>query len=390
MKKSIVITIGVVLILIVLGVWGYLLFFGTPGDSDEIFTNLGIGPSSGTVADTGDTTEFAATDESLINIAGAALQQLTTRPVAGFAFTGSSTNHVRYVERGTGHVYEIDLESGSETRVSATTIPRVVNAVFSETGNSIALVIENDTSTSVNAGVVSTAGSLERMIELTSGAFDPYFISDNVLRYSVETGNGVRGEQLDIRENTPTTLFTMPLRSVHMLWLGTDIYLFNKTAAALEGSLYEIVDGYPKPVSEAAFGFSAGVNDSYTFVTHSSGNTYTSFATNKLSGTSNELAVLFVPEKCTTAVLDDSFLWCAASFDTQPTDFMENWYKGVVTSEDFLWLVDIEREQAQLEMDFLRTSGRIMDVDGIKAGTAGVLLRNKVDDTLWLYDPTIQ
>lgn len=387
MKKSIIVTIGVVLILIVLGVWGYLLFFGTPKGSDEIFANLGIG-TGGSVTDTGVAIEETSSEEgSQLAMGGASLQQLTTRPVAGFGYVGTSSKKVRYVEQGTAHVYEIDLESGEESRIAATTIPRVVDAVFSPEGASVALVSAEGNDTTVLAGMLTSDNP--DYITLQDGAFDPFFLDENTLRYAVHTGNGVRGYKLDITENTPQQLFTVPFESINMLWDGGETHFFNKTAANLEGALYQVVGGYVKPRSKAAFGLTAGLNSDYYLVTKRDGKNLTSEAINRGGEETTALAVLFIPEKCAMDFTDTALLWCAAPFDQQPASFIEDWYKGAVTSEDYLWLVDIERGRAQLEENLFEEARRLIDIDGIEVGNAGVLFRNKIDNTLWLYDPTV-
>ena len=42
MNRALVITVGIVIIIIVLGVWVYLMLFGTPEKTGDVFTNLGF------------------------------------------------------------------------------------------------------------------------------------------------------------------------------------------------------------------------------------------------------------------------------------------------------------------------------------------------------------
>jgi flagellar basal body-associated protein FliL len=46
MKKQLIIISGVGIILLLLAVWAYLLFFGTPKSSDELLNDLGLNNQS--------------------------------------------------------------------------------------------------------------------------------------------------------------------------------------------------------------------------------------------------------------------------------------------------------------------------------------------------------
>ena len=120
MNRKVLIGIGVVLIFIVLGVWVYLMIYGVPKNSDDVFANLGFG--SGPIDDS---LPPPITEEPTPTILDTetpdpeALRQLTVRPVAGATiFADGDTQYIRYAERGTGHVYEINIASGNESRIS--------------------------------------------------------------------------------------------------------------------------------------------------------------------------------------------------------------------------------------------------------------------------------
>lgn len=391
MKKSVIITIGVVLILIVLAVWGYLLFFGTPGNSDEVFSNLGLGDSPARPAEQQpDTLPPQDEPTTQVDTEGEALQQLTTRPVAGFTFVGTSTNAVRYVERGTGHVFEIELSSGAERRVSGTTIPRVVDAVFSESGGSVALISEEGGTRTVLAGRLEADGEQTDYITLANGAFDPAFVAEYRLHYGVVTDSGTEGYELDVRDDQPLRLFSIPLRQISIL-RDDDTYVYNRPTDRLQGALYRVGAGLT-PVTERAYGFIGGINDAYYFGTEVGGEKINSYAVDRNSGEETQLAITYIPQKCDTAPGSTTTLWCAAPLEEYAPDFIESWYKGTVLSADLLWQANIPRGEARLFVDFLEEAGRPVDVDGLAVGANDelVLLRNKIDNTLWLYDSTVQ
>lgn len=390
MKKSVIITTGVVLILIVLGIWGYLLFFGTPADSDEVFANLGIGDGPGAPSPAPQETPTPRQEPvTQVDTQGEALRQLTTKPVAGFAYMGSSSDSIRYVERGTGHVFEIGLANGQERRVSGTTIPNVVDAVFSPEGSTVALVSEDGYTRKIVAGSLNGSDEQVDFISLPNNAFEPSFATEYRVRYGVRTDTGVEGYELDVRDSQPLRLFSIPLRDISILW-EDNTYVYNRPARAQLGALY-VVDGGLAPVTSAAYGLVAGMSSGHYFETHVEGEDLVSAAISRSSGERRGLAIDYIPEKCAVSTAATSSMWCAAPLEEYGDSFLEDWYKGTVRSEDLLWRVDILRGQAQLSANFLEQSGRMIDVDQLLAGPRDetVLLRNRLDNTLWLYDSTV-
>ncbi|MFT5037285.1 MAG: hypothetical protein ACI9VM_000864 [Candidatus Azotimanducaceae bacterium] len=389
MKKTLIISIGIICILVAAAVWIYLLFFGAPEQSDDVFTNLGIGGGDASVQVPTNQGEDASTEDTVTPIAASkdALRQLTLKPVAGFGFVGSSSDLIRYAERGTGHVFEINVANGTEKRISGTTIPRVVDAVFEESGTSVVLIAENGYQRDIVAGYINEEENTIDLINLPTNSFDPKFTSDSVLRYAVVTDSGTDGFELDINANTPSKLFSIPLRDATFIW-SEETYAYNKPSAVLQGSLYHIDQSTLTPKTSGAFGFVGGVNDAYYFSSAIVKGESKSYATARATEARTELAVMFMPEKCVPDKTTTNLLWCASQLSLPDALFIDNWYKGAVQSEDFLWLVDIENGVAELLSDFLDESGRLIDVNKIEIDQSGTspIFRNKIDNTLWLYD----
>lgn len=104
----------------------------------DIFTNFS-GLSSETPVEI-----FTPPEEAppTVDVATTKLKQLTTKPVIGFRDFQATTTEpkfVRYAEAGTGHIYQINLESGVEERLSNTTIINAGAAEFSPNGKYVAI-----------------------------------------------------------------------------------------------------------------------------------------------------------------------------------------------------------------------------------------------------------
>ncbi|MDC1205591.1 hypothetical protein N8083_01965 [Candidatus Pacebacteria bacterium] len=389
MKKSLVITIGVILILIVLGIWGYLLFFGTPSNSNDIFANLGFGNKVVEPSDTLATPPENTTTQ--IDVRKNPLQQLTTKPVAGFGFVGSSSDLIRYVERGTGHIFEINLTSGIEKQISLTTIPKVVEAVFSDSGTSVALITENNYTRDIVAGVIDEVANSVNFISLPEHSFEPAFILDTVLHFAVTAENGTTGYELDITTATPVKIFTILLRDVAIVWSADETHVYNRPTTLYKGSLYS-VDSVLTTQTSGEYGFVGGVTDTHYLGSAIVDDTLDSYALDRISKERIPLPITYIPEKCIPTKLTASILWCASPFESPNESFIEDWYKGIVQSPDLLWLVDVELGEAELHSIFLEESGRLIDVDRISIDVFGLapIFRNKVGNTLWIYDTRIK
>src|SRR3989344_796590 len=89
MNKKFFIIGGLAVILLLLGVWVYLLVYGAPATTDDIFANLG---TEGEVTEGDIVVPPAVIEESpVVNVDAGRLRQLTTGPVAGFREVQLST-----------------------------------------------------------------------------------------------------------------------------------------------------------------------------------------------------------------------------------------------------------------------------------------------------------
>lgn len=391
MNRPLIITIGIILILIVLGVWIYLLFFGTPDSPDEVFSNLGfeLQTQPTTIAAPVAIPEQVTT----IDTTTEALQQLTTRAVAGFTFvSSSSTQHVRYAERGTGHIYNINLATGVEEALSRTTIPQTAQAFFSPDGESVALVTHTNYTSNVFVGSLGDAVNLEG-IQLPTDAKNVRFLNNTDILYTLAQNGVTNGFRQNLQTLSSSQLFSFPFMNIDMTW-GSNLermYLATKPDRNHEGFIYTIENGDLKPATPSAYGLSALHNNNTMVITFIEDGTYIS----TIHPTDTEqtyLPIIAPREKCVFDARIPNQLWCAAPVTIPSTTFVDDWYKGTVTSEDDLWRVDIDSGVAELYVSFKETTGRVIDVATIATSQTSTALAfiNKTDQTLWLYDTTTE
>jgi len=381
MKKSIFITLGILILVLILGVWAYLFAFGAPKDADDVFARFGKNGASETpLFDT------SRIDTENVTVGGRiqALKQLTTRPVAGAGFVDGG---IAYVEQGTGHLYEIDLISGAETLISGTTIPSTRKAVFSSLGEHVAItMMEGD----VSKTLVGTYGSDAQFsgIALPDNATQVAFGSGaGTIQYLVREDTGAVGYSSNLDRNSSTRVFSLPLRDVRVLW-GNPVYVYTTPTATQSGYLYRVVKNNLTYVTKGDMGLMAFRTPQGLVLTS---NTESSVITTTLLENAEKVpqALPLIPEKCVTT---DTAIYCAVPKETLNIySFPDAWYKGVVSYTDALWKIDTVSGTATMLIDFIAVSGRSIDVASIGVNTDGdqVYLINKNDNTLWLFDTTL-
>ena len=394
-KKPLLITAGIVFVLLVALVWIYLFFYGTPDSSNDVYSNLGFeinnqpttvttppaqnldqdfNPGPTTAIDTNTTTN--------------PLQQLTSRPVAGFLIIDTASSTVaRYVERGTGFVYDINLSTGVETQVSQTTVPRVAEATFNSDGSTLTMTSYTGYELTVFAG--SLTDTSFSYINLEPGAHSIAFSNSDNLLYAISNGGTTRGYSHNLDTASRREVFTFDFVNTDVFWgEGYDnIYLSTRPGGSLPGYVYTISETTVTPVLPALQNLHAVITPEHTIATFGNRESVSSVAI-ATDGEQHELPITAIPSKCVATPLDTAGLWCAAPISIDSIAYLGDWNKGTVQSDDFIWYVDIDRETASLRANPDRLRGRSLDIDKLNIDTKGryLLMRDRTDQTLWLLD----
>lgn len=387
MKKILIIVSGIIVILIIVGIWAYLFVFGKPTDGNGgIFSNFGFGGDEPVITDS----TPSIVDTSPVDQSGAPqrLRQLTTRPVAGAVFIDGG---IRYVERGTGHMYDIMFSSGQETQVSSFTIARVVDANFSEDGNRVALTTESLVGTNVYIGSLTKGDDGSQEISgtyLPEGAREVAFSKDGMdVYYLSDSTTGSSGYAYTVGEETSDLIFTVPFRDIHVVW-SNNVYVYTTPSANDIGYVYEIKNGALRAAAPGAKGLMVTPYDGgwVTSESYNGGILSTAYE----DGVEYILPVSLFPEKCVDDPKATSTILCVIPGNLQGS-FPDDWYTGKTALVDVLVTVDVLDSKADLISNFYLETGRNIDVARIGADENGRYLYfiNKNDDTLWMYDMTL-
>lgn len=397
MKRPLLIILGIIVILILIGVWVYVLLTGSPENSDDLFADFGFG-------DTTDPTFVPQpVDEDIdptVNVGGNdALRQLTIKPVAGYTEVQISTTsipYVQYVEAGTGHIFTIDLDTGEETRVSATTIPVVTKAAITPNGSHVLMQTSDGADAEFIIGTLATSSDELGNFALREAVTSFAASVENELLYAAREGNNTVAKAYNPRTNSTRTLFTVPFRAVQIDWHHTargPHVLYPAAASRLEGFAYTATDGLLERIPLSGFGFSAAGGSSFVLGSSvSSEGFYETYLYDQAAQTRQLLPISLVPEKCAKTNNDSGVMVCGVSQETYGTMMPDEWYQGDVVLSDELWTIT---NQPQVDTDFIVDltfeSGRTVDLINplFNSTDERLYFQNRLDRTLWVFDSTL-
>ena len=389
MKKTLIIVGAVLLFLALVGFWVYLMFFGGTTGNNPLFTDfsIGIGEQPETIIP--ETTTPALLPQ--VDTSGEALRQLTTRPVAGFQYIETAgLGLIKYAEVGTGHVYEINLATGEEARISGTTIPRVVEAVFSAEGTTVALVSESGYVQDVYVGDIVTDGDGAGFIDgvnLPPNARVAALSSTTVWYHSSDL-DGTTVFAMDTNTLEQREVAIVPFSDVVITVTNDSVLVTNAATSEFEGALYQSNGGSLLPLTPSAYGFSAFINQKYFITTVLEEDRALSSAVNRSDDSTQPLSIVALPEKCDSDSFSNELIWCGAPIQDPPIETIENWYQGTTGLPDALWKTNLFSGESTLISNLSSEAGRIIDVIALQyaEGIDNAFFINKIDGTLWQYD----
>ncbi|MCA9360429.1 hypothetical protein KC730_00890 [Candidatus Kaiserbacteria bacterium] len=390
MKRTLIIVLGILLVLILVGIWMYILFFSV--SKPDVYTDLNF-ENTTDVIDVGVVSEQK--NESIVDVADQSrLRQLTTSQVAGYQEVikdASSSPEVYYVKSGTGYVYSIDLETGEEKRISGTTIPETEKAAITPDGKFI--LVQSGFGSKKQFAIWSIgegeSGLSEKVI--LQDVVDFQATLDNTFFYSLKVDNNIVAMRYATSSKTAEILFRVPFAEVVIDWgISKDgpHYVYPKPNSRLEGYLYEASGKTIKRLPVEGLGLSAhGNKDSVLYSAQVIKNNYKTSIYKKESGVVSNYPIGLLPEKCVSFIDQPSFI-CVITHETQfSPQTPDDWYQGTISYQDDLWEINPLTGASVYLVDTRAESGRTIDIIDlvINQSNSNIYFKNKNDNTLWLY-----
>lgn len=405
MNKRIFLIIALVIILTLLGIWAYILIYGTPEVVEDRFARFSseqedqvVPTTNGSEVEVSDDNEFDIMSEE--DIATPNLpQQITTEPVAGYQFVSSNTTedvatttynslYVYYAELGTGHIYQYDLSNNQRDRLSNHTIQQTREAFITPDGTYAVLIrgyTENQQMTIID---LETNAEDKILLQEMKDVENISMTGTGDLLYTRRTNNGSVGYRYTIDTNTEQELFFVPLRNIIVAWApeaGGGHYIYQAPSTQLLSTVYRVtgdsmtrtsITGYDMSLinsgSAVAYSYQTEINNLQSIVSEF-----------KTTATTTPLAITIRKDKCDFVFTND--IICGSEFENFHTQ--EDWFRGLVRSKDGLWYSNTTEGFSILLTEPEIDVGRQVDLQNIKTDedTGVILFQNRRDGTLWSY-----
>lgn len=387
MSKKTAIIIITAIILLVAGGLLFFYFYANRGQGNDIIPtqtgtdlfpntsgNQTSNPTGATTPTTG-TTQGQGTSQNL-----STLKELSTRPSAGAMVIATSSGiFARFIEKGTGNVYQVSPENSDEVRLSNTTIPKIQEVVWQ--GDALHLIArytkdgENDTIQSYYAKLTSPTA-----VE-PDGALQGAFLSDNIsfiaknpdqnkIFYIIPNSGGSTGILSNFDGTGKIQIFASPLKEWQTQWVSANtIALLTKPSAGIQGFLF-FLNAKTGALTRAI----TGVNGLTALVSPDSSTAlYSTSYQGTLSlnlysfsaGTTESVAIATLPEKCVWSKNDTATIYCGVPNYIPNGAYPDDWYQGLTSFSDDIWKIDATTGTARIIAHLKNLSGKDIDTTNL-------------------------
>ncbi|MEI6659922.1 MAG: hypothetical protein WCK91_00685 [bacterium] len=293
---------------------------------------------------------------------------------------------LRYVERVTGHIDELYLDTKVVGEISNSTIPNIYESMFdSKASTVIYRYLSSDNSIS---SFIATLGG-------TKGDFLPSNIVDLSLSpdktkffYLIKGASGINGTIQNFTDGKKNPLFSSSYDEWLSQWVNAgSIFLTTKASGGENGYLYSLntSNGSLKKIFGPVMGLTTNSNNGGTVVLYS--NSFSGGVSLGLfdvtSHKTSDLGVSSLPEKCVWST-DNTSVYCAIPDSLPIGQYPDSWYQGLVSFSDHFIKINTKTS----EVINLGTPNESIDATHMFTDDKEIALffTNKKDSTLWSLD----
>lgn len=330
------------------------------------------------------------------------LRRISERPVAGgISFENKDLiTVIRYVDRGTGHIYETTEKSLEEMKISNTTIPKALQSIWSAGGQSVIIryIKEGTEDISSFSANIITATTSQDVSKNPKSVFLPSNIeqlsvnpSGDKIFYLINDGaGGSAGVMSNIDGSQKKQVFQSPIKEWLVSWPNNEIIaLATKPSSVAPGYLFFLNSqtGAENKILGGINGLTALTGSTTKNILYSE-SVDGSIGLNYYNSKNNqggELSFKTLPEKCVWSRSEESVVYCAVPKAIIYGEYPDIWYQSLTSFTDSIWKIDIKTQSSELVLDIQQDTGNEIDVaDPFLSKDDGYLFFiNKKDLTFW-------
>ncbi|MDQ5912418.1 MAG: hypothetical protein QG568_633 [Patescibacteria group bacterium] len=309
-------------------------------------------------------------------------------------------NTIRYMERGTGHIYETSTSTLEKTRLSNTTEPKIYEAFFVNKGDNLILrgligssdiistryaSLITSTTTEDTEGPNKTLDLKDLPIQISQIAISP----SKTQLFSV-MDSGVRGLLSKIDGGAQVGIFDTPYREWIASWPEEKNIVLTTRASGFAPGFAYILNTSTKALTRVLgniYGLTTLTSPDLSKILFSASErgTFTLNYFNRKDSSTTELSFKTLPEKCTWSKKEKSVVFCAVPENIAFSTYPDVWYQGQINFSDSVWKINIETGEARLIMNIQSESGEVIDAINpyLSPNEDYLVFTNKIDLTLW-------
>lgn len=328
------------------------------------------------------------------------IRNLSSEPIAGAGILDVKAGSVvRYIEKATGHIYEVEMFSPRKGRISNTTMPEVYNAVWNSSISSLATQYLEDDDATINSysitvkGTSTTTENAVTALELPSGINEMSVFGGSIF-YLTQEDSSSSGYISSFDLKTRKQIWSSPIKEISSQYVNANtVALTTKPEENTEGFLYFVNtgNGNVRRILGNILGLSTKVSSDGTKILYLDQKTPVTL--NLFDNTSKTKLVTSpttFPEKCVWSKKEKNTVFCAVPKSSIESNSLSSWYKGQISTDDDLWKIDLTNEVSIIISELDKDAGIAIDVINpiLSEGENYLLFTNKKDNTLWSLDLT--
>jgi hypothetical protein len=316
--------------------------------------------------------------------------KVVAKPVVKQEPTTELVPSVRYVERATGHIYQMYLDTKISGKISNSTVPSVYETLFNNKANSIIYRYASPEDNNTITSFIATLGGKSN------------FLNDNILEVAlsptkdkffslIKNTNGVIGTIKSFEETKTNQVFNSVFTEWAPQWVtGTSIYMTTKPSYLVDGSVFNLstTNGTLNKIFGGVKGLTTLANNDGENILYSA-STDTGPRLNLFNiknHTSIDLDKYGLPEKCIWSG-DNINVYCAIPSTVTGYQYPDYWYQGLISFDDFFVKINTETKSVSTLSNSIE-EGTAVDATKLflSKNEDKLFFINKKDYTLWQLD----
>lgn len=326
------------------------------------------------------------------------LRKISSEPVAGAGIIDVKAGSlIRYIEKATGHIYEVELFSPNQNRISNTTIPLAYDAVWGNKNSSLVVRYLKDDDRTVDSYSLTIKEVSTSTENSVSAVAFPANISDvssqsGSMFYLQQNENSSVGYISDFLGKNRKLIWNSEIKELLSQYINAKtVSLTSKPAKNVSGFMY-FVDtgtGQVRKILGDIAGLSTLTDPDANQVLYLSqvDEAQMSVFTQK-TGSYKNLTPKTFPEKCVWHKKDRNILYCGVPQEFLDGESLTSWYKGFASFADDIWQYDVSNNTSSILLNLTDESGERIDMIKPILSDNGqyLIFVNKIDGSLWSLD----